>query len=117
MSTSRIFRSPGPAVLLLAVLLHTLTLAAPRPPPAQAAAPAAAAGLASATMPPHAEKSVRFAIIGDTGTGDHPQYEVGERLAASRGVFPFEFVLMLGDNIYGGERPQDFEKKFERPYQ
>ena len=23
---------------------------------------------------------------------------------------------MLGDNIYGGERPQDFVKKFELPY-
>ena len=31
-------------------------------------------------------------------------------------MFPFEFVLLLGDNIYGGERPQDFVKKFERPY-
>jgi 3',5'-cyclic AMP phosphodiesterase CpdA len=31
-------------------------------------------------------------------------------------VFPFGFVLMLGDNIYGGERPQDFVKKFELPY-
>ena len=60
--------------------------------------------------------TVRFAVIGDSGTGDKPQYQVGERLAESRSVFPFEFVLMLGDNIYGGERPEDFEKKFERPY-
>ena len=42
--------------------------------------------------------------------------QVGERLSGSRTVFPFEFVLMLGDNIYGGERPQDFVKKFEQPY-
>ena len=47
---------------------------------------------------------------------DRPQYEVGERLTESRTVFPFEFVLMLGDNIYGSERPQDFVKKFELPY-
>ena len=31
-------------------------------------------------------------------------------------MFPYEFVLMLGDNIYGVERPQDFVKKFEKPY-
>jgi 3',5'-cyclic AMP phosphodiesterase CpdA len=31
-------------------------------------------------------------------------------------VFPFEFVLMMGDNLYGGEAPKDFEKKFEEPY-
>ena len=68
------------------------------------------------TVAPRAQKSVRFAVIGDTGTGGKPQYEVGERLAASQKVFPFEFVLMVGDNIYGGERPQDFVKKFEAPY-
>ena len=45
-----------------------------------------------------------------------PQYEVGERLTASRSVFPFDFAIMLGDNIYGGERPQDFVRKFELPY-
>ena len=31
-------------------------------------------------------------------------------------VFPYEFAIMLGDNIYGSERPQDFVSKFERPY-
>ena len=38
------------------------------------------------------------------------------RLAGSLQVFPFELVLMLGDNIYGSERPQDFVLKFEKPY-
>ena len=78
-----------------------------------AAGQAAAAGAANATLAPHAEKSLRFAVIGDTGTGEKPQYQVGEQLTASHAVFPFEFVLMLGDNIYGTE---DFPKKFERPY-
>jgi 3',5'-cyclic AMP phosphodiesterase CpdA len=31
-------------------------------------------------------------------------------------TFPFDFVIMLGDNIYGGSTPKDFEKKFEVPY-
>jgi predicted phosphodiesterase len=83
---------------------------------AQRAATAPAAPAAGDTRPPRAENSVRFAVIGDTGTGSRPQYEVGERLAAAHAVFPFEFVLMLGDNIYGSERPQDFVKKFEAPY-
>jgi len=30
--------------------------------------------------------------------------------------FPFTFAIMLGDNLYGNERPQDFDKKFMRPY-
>jgi predicted phosphodiesterase len=28
----------------------------------------------------------------------------------------FDFVIMLGDNIYGGHSPDDFKKKFEIPY-
>lgn len=60
--------------------------------------------------------SVKFAVIGDSGTGARGQYEVGQRIAEARQTFPFDFVIMLGDNIYGGRRPQDFEKKFERPY-
>jgi hypothetical protein len=31
-------------------------------------------------------------------------------------VFPFSFVLMMGDNIYGSDGPRDFQKKFELPY-
>lgn len=71
---------------------------------------------ASGTTAPVAQDSVRFAAIGDTGTGDRAQYDVGAQLAKSRAVFPFEFVIMMGDNMYGSERPQDFVRKFELPY-
>ena len=30
--------------------------------------------------------------------------------------FKYELVVLVGDNIYGSERPQDFKKKFEDPY-
>ena len=60
--------------------------------------------------------SVRFAVIGDTGTGSSQQYDIGKQMAAFNGKFPFTFVIMVGDNIYGSERPQDFEQKFEKPY-
>jgi 3',5'-cyclic AMP phosphodiesterase CpdA len=30
--------------------------------------------------------------------------------------FPFELVIMLGDNMYGRQQPEDFVTKFERPY-
>jgi 3',5'-cyclic AMP phosphodiesterase CpdA len=65
---------------------------------------------------PNKDGSLRLAVIGDTGTGGREQYEVATRLAEARSSFPFETVLMLGDNMYGGEGPRDFEKKFERPY-
>jgi predicted phosphodiesterase len=86
-----------------------------RPQTTSAAKPPAAAA-ATAVMAPTAESSLRFAVLGDTGTGDRPQYQIGAELAKARAVFPFEFVIMVGDNLYGSERPQDFQRKFELPY-
>ena len=65
---------------------------------------------------PLKSNSVRFAVLGDMGTGEPPQYEVGQRMVEARQGFPFDFVIMLGDNLYGGARPHDFEVKFEVPY-
>jgi len=65
---------------------------------------------------PDKPDSLHFAVIGDTGTGTKSQYEVGRTLLQFRAKFPFQFVLMLGDNIYGNEEAKDFEKKFELPY-
>jgi predicted phosphodiesterase len=60
--------------------------------------------------------SVKFAVLGDNGTGQQPQYDVANQMAAARARFPFELVIMLGDNLYGSQKPQDFLDKFERPY-
>jgi 3',5'-cyclic AMP phosphodiesterase CpdA len=65
---------------------------------------------------PLQEKSVRFAVIGDSGTGDRAQYEVAQRMEAYWQATKFDFVIMLGDNIYGSHSPKDFVKKFEQPY-
>jgi hypothetical protein len=65
---------------------------------------------------PMKPKSVRFAVIGDNGTGDRPQYQVAEQMQRLHDAFAFDFVVMLGDNLYGGETPLDFKKKFEDPY-
>jgi predicted phosphodiesterase len=60
--------------------------------------------------------SVRLAVIGDMGTGEQPQLDVAQQMVKSRAVFPFEFVITLGDNIYTGSAPSDFEKDFAVPY-
>ncbi len=60
--------------------------------------------------------SVRFAAIGDMGTGDAAQYDIAKRMMEYRAKFPFDLVIMLGDNIYGGKSPGDLAKKFEMPY-
>lgn len=66
---------------------------------------------------PRRPRSIRFAVIGDAGTGDRPAYETAARITAAHQKFPFTFAILLGDNLYGSERPQDFERKFSRPYQ
>jgi 3',5'-cyclic AMP phosphodiesterase CpdA len=65
---------------------------------------------------PNRPGSLKFAVIGDNGTGERPQYEVGQQMANARATFAFDLVIMLGDNMYGGQRPADFVRKFEQPY-
>lgn len=66
---------------------------------------------------PLQDQSLRFAVIGDTGTGGGAQEAVAKAMIAVYESFPFELVLMLGDNLYGSEDPIDYETKFQRPYQ
>src|SRR5215510_1029494 len=65
---------------------------------------------------PNKSDSFHFAVIGDTGTGEGPEYEVAARVTENHKVFPFDLVVMMGDNLYGGQKPRDFKKKFEEPY-
>ncbi len=60
--------------------------------------------------------SVRFAAIGDMGTGEQPQYETAQQMVNARQNFPFDFVTMLGDNIISGNKPADFDRRFAVPY-
>jgi hypothetical protein len=80
-------------------------------------APLAAASIFAQTAPlPNSPDSVKFAAIGDNGTGDRPQYEIAQQMTNAHATFPFDLVIMLGDNLYGGQRPADFVRKFEQPY-
>ena len=65
---------------------------------------------------PNRDGSFKFGVLGDFGTGDRDQYEMGEQIAAFQARFPFKTVVLTGDNLYGSERPQDFTRKFEMPY-
>jgi hypothetical protein len=65
---------------------------------------------------PNAKGSLKFAVIGDSGEPGTGQRAIAKQMDAWRGRFPFEFVLMTGDNLYGPERPRDYAKKFEIPY-
>src|SRR5437773_2247255 len=101
------------AALLMAVCLGA-GVAAP-PPPAAVEEPRAAAPPAGAL--PNRSDSLKFAVLGDFGTGDRPEYEVAAQMARLFARFKLKLVVLVGDNLYGAERPQDFKRKFEVPYQ
>jgi hypothetical protein len=92
------------SVLIVAAVAQAVT--------GQQAAPAAAAEVQA----PVNKDSVKFLVIGDSGTGDRAQTETGLQMWKAHSIFPYEFAIMLGDNMYGSERPQDYVSKFERPY-
>ena len=65
---------------------------------------------------PNRGGSLKFCVLGDFGTGEQSQYQLAEQMATLHGRFKYDLVVLVGDNLYGAERPQDFQKKFEIPY-
>jgi 3',5'-cyclic AMP phosphodiesterase CpdA len=66
---------------------------------------------------PNEDRSIKFAIIGDSGRGSKEQHEVAAQMVAYRQRFDYKFVLMAGDNIYEGPASEDdYRRKFEEPY-
>jgi predicted MPP superfamily phosphohydrolase len=63
-----------------------------------------------------AKNSVRFAAIGDFGTGDDRQAEISSLILREHKASPLDLVLTVGDNIYPDGGARHFVKKFERPY-
>ena len=83
---------------------------------ALALASAALLAQPAVTALPNRSGSLKFAAIGDNGTGDREQYEVAQQMVAAHKAFRYDLVIMLGDNMYGSQRAADFVKKFEQPY-
>lgn len=99
-------------VLVGLVLFHGASVAQTGP---ARTSKSAVSGLPKLILP--VEKgSVKFLAIGDTGTGSRQQNELAREMLDYRTVFPYEFVIMVGDNMYGGEKAADFKSKFEEPY-
>jgi predicted MPP superfamily phosphohydrolase len=116
-------RRPGATILLLVALVFGCGSASSGPAPVTAprgpvtvveTQQPAAAGLALTV--PNRGDSVKFAVLGDFGTGSSEQYELAQVMKRVHDQFPYDLVILVGDNLYGSERPQDFKKKFEDPY-
>jgi 3',5'-cyclic AMP phosphodiesterase CpdA len=105
------------AVLALLFTLLAVGCGAPAPDPREALfvgpAPPPAESLALPDLP----GSIKFAAIGDAGRGDQAQYDVAAQMVAFREEFEFDFVVMLGDNVYDEGTPDAYRRKFELPYQ
>jgi hypothetical protein len=112
---------PGTRPFSLVVVLLSTSLSAIAcrdgglPSPGIAVAEAQQAGQGPVQLP-NKEGSFKFGVLGDFGTGDRTQYELADQMAKLRGRFKYDTVVLTGDNLYGSERPQDFVKKFEKPY-
>jgi hypothetical protein len=108
--------------LATSALTIALLIVGGLPEKAQGQGPAAKASEAKAAEEvvrvslPVKDNSVRFAVIGDTGSGTDKQQQLAGIMMKYREAFPFDMVLMLGDNLYGGESPKDYDKKFESVY-
>jgi Calcineurin-like phosphoesterase len=93
------------------------------PAPSRSASASVAVVAAQPGAPPQAQvplpnkpDTLKFAVIGDNGNGERGEYDIGQQLGAWHARFAFPIVVMMGDNIYGSDRPQDFVRKFEAPY-
>jgi len=71
---------------------------------------------AAAVPLPNRKDSLKFAVLGDFGTGSRPEYEIASQMASLDSRFKLELVVLVGDNLYGGDRPEDYKRKFEDPY-
>ena len=65
---------------------------------------------------PSRPNTLKFAVLGDNGSGDSGQYELATQIAAVHRLFAFGFVVMVGDNFYGKQTPADLANKFDVPY-
>jgi hypothetical protein len=103
------------AAAAIAIGAATCTLGQPEPTAGPAAVTAPPAQAPPATLR-NASNSMKVGVMGDFGTGTRAQYETAAQMFKTYQAFKYEIVLLTGDNLYGDERPQDFELKFEKPY-
>jgi predicted phosphodiesterase len=72
---------------------------------------------AAQTVPlPNRDGSLKFGVLGDFGNGKPVEYQLAEQMVKVHGRFNYDMVVLVGDNLLGSERPQDFKIKFEIPF-
>jgi predicted phosphodiesterase len=113
MRKPRLLLAALPLVLLLLTVIDCAGIQAPAGP---ATVQASQSATTDAVRLPNKKGSLKFAVLGDFGTASQRQYELAAEIAKFYAGFKFDVVILVGDNLYGAERPQDFKAKFEDPY-
>jgi hypothetical protein len=120
------YRFAGRAVVLVdadaGIVLDWIPDALPeRPPAVPSSKDTGATGRKTVSFlrMPRKARSVRFAVLGDTGTGDTYQRKVADMLwSYYEQDNRFKFALLLGDNLYAArESASDYRAAFLDPYQ
>ena len=66
---------------------------------------------------PNRPGSLKFAVLGDFGTGHSASRDVAAQMLSIRAQFNFEMVVTTGDNIVGDQDDaRDLADKFESPF-
>ncbi len=65
---------------------------------------------------PNKSGTFKFAVLGDFGDGSGREYQTAARMDSVRARFPFDVVVLVGDDLYDGAAPADYRTKFEIPY-
>ena len=80
----------------------------------------ASVGWQPATTPslavPNRSDTLKFAVLGDNGSGEKGQFDLAEQMSAVHKLFDYRLVVMVGDNFYGSQTPAELARKFDRPY-
>jgi predicted phosphodiesterase len=109
-------RTPLLSLLVVGTALACATSGEPNAPAGPAAVVAPQSRAEAPVALPNKDGTLKFAVLGDFGTATKQQYQLAEQMDKLQQKFGYELVILVGDNLYGSERPQDFEQKFEIPY-
>ena len=59
---------------------------------------------------------LRFAVVGDWGTGDRDAVATAAQMFAAHQRTPFDFIISAGDNVYPNGSGRYFARNFEQPF-
>ena len=62
------------------------------------------------------KNNLRFAVLGDWGTGKSAADGIAGQMSRVHAASPFDFVIAAGDNIYPDGCGRRFVKNFEQPF-